>query len=247
MSWTDYLLGGIDFSDITVMDAGTGAGNTTLELARRLEEAGGRGKIVSIDIDPETFLDVKTKLGELARFVEFVEADLTRMPHVESESFDIVVCAATLCALNDRPLKALRGLTEFHRVLKEDGWFTIADEYPLPKATKPKEEVQVMRWQLYKAVAELVDGEHYTEIYPEELEFAASLIGFRDIEWRRFEGGHIQEVTMEEWREVMPPMINQIKDEQIREAFLASIPKIYRKFEDQGGHYPPSYIMKMRK
>lgn len=46
-----------------------------------------------------------------------------------------------------------------------------------------------MRWQTYKAVAEFVDGEHWTEVYPEELEFAASLVGFRNIEWRRFEGG----------------------------------------------------------
>lgn len=67
------------------------------------------------------------------------------MPQIESESFDLVVCTATLCALNDRPLKALRGLAEFYRVLKKEGRLIISDEYPLPKATKPEEEVQVMR------------------------------------------------------------------------------------------------------
>ena len=244
----DYLFEGIDFSDITVLDAATGAGNTTLNLARKMAEAGGRGKIISVDIDPETFQDVKKKLGELARFVEFVEADLTCMPQIESESFDLVVCTATLCALNDRPLKVLRGLTEFYRVLKKGGRLIISEEYPLPKATKPEEEeVQVMRWQMYKSVAELVDGEHWTEIYPEELEFAAKLVGFKDIEWRRFEGGPLRKVTMEEWREVMPLLVNKIEDEQTREAFLALVSKIYKKFEEQGGNYPPSYTMKMRK
>ncbi len=60
----DYLLEGIEFSDITVLDAATGAGNTTLKLARKMAEADGKGKIISVDIDAETFPDVKKKLGE---------------------------------------------------------------------------------------------------------------------------------------------------------------------------------------
>ena len=243
----DYLLEGIIFSDITVLDAATGAGNTTLKLARKMAEANGKGKIVSVDIDPETFPDVKKELCELARFVEFVEADLTCMPRIESESFDLVVCTATMCALNDRPLKALRGLQEFYRVLKKGGRLVISEEYPLPKATKPEEEVQVMRWQMYKSVSQLIGEDTWTEIFLEELELAASLVGFKNIEWRRFEGGPLSKVTMEEWREVMPPLVNKIEDEQTRKAFLALIPKIYKKFEEEGGNYPPSYIMKIRK
>jgi ubiquinone/menaquinone biosynthesis C-methylase UbiE len=69
-----------------------------------------------------------------------IEADLTNMPQIESESFDLVVCAATIRALNDRPLKVLRGLKEFYRVLKKRGELVISDEYPLPKATRTEEE-----------------------------------------------------------------------------------------------------------
>ncbi len=243
----DYLLEGIDFSNIAILDAGTGAGNTTLKLAKKMVEVDGKGKIVSVDIDPATFPEVKKKLGDLARFVEFVKADLTDMPKMESESFDLVVCTATMCALNDRPLKALKGLKEFHRVLKKGGRLVISEEYPLPKATKPEEKVQVMRWQMYKSVSQLIGEGPWMEIYLEELKFAAKLIGFRDIEWRRFEGGPLSKVVMEEWREVMPPLVNKIEDEQTRKAFLDLIPRIYKKFEEQGGNYPPSYIMKMIK
>ena len=104
-----------------------------------------------------------------------------------------------------------------------------------------------MRWQMYKSVSQLIGEDTWTEIYPEELELAASLVGFEKIEWRRFEGGPLRKVTMEEWKEVMPPLVTKIENEQTRKAFLDLIPKIYNRFEEQGGNYPPSYIMKMTK
>jgi len=244
---SEYLLEGIDFSNIRIMDAGTGAGRTTLLLASRLEEARSKGKIVSVDIDPDTFSYVRGKLGALARFVNFTKADLNHMPQIRDESFDLVVCAATLCALNYRQLGALRGLTEFRRVLRKGGRLLISEEFPLPKATQPEEEVQVMHWQMYKSVAELVEGEHWTEIYPEELKFAASLIGFRDIEWRRFRGEPLRKETMEEWKEVMPTMVNKMEDEAMRRACSVLIREIYRKFEERGGMGSPCYVMKMTK
>lgn len=243
----DYLLEGTDFSNIVVLDAGTGAGNTTLELATRMAEAGGKGRIVSVDIDPETFPDAKKKLEELARFVEFVEADLTCMPQMESESFDLIVCTATMCALNDRPLKAVKALSEFYRTLKKGGWLVIDDEYPLFKASKPQEEVQVRRWQTYKSVAELVDGEHYTEIYPEELEFAARVVGFKEIELKIFVGGPLSTNAMNEWREVMPEMISKIDNEDLKTAFEKATERIWRTYKKQGGIFPPYYVMRMRK
>lgn len=247
VSWSEYLFRGIDFSNATILDAGTGAGNTTMLLAKKLEEAGSNGRIISVDMDAATFPSVKEKLRELAKFVEFVKADLTRMPQIESESIDVVVCTATLCALNDRPLKALQGLYEFYRVLKKGGWLIFSEEYPLPKATGPEEKVQVLRWQMYKSIAELVDGEHWTEIYPQELEFAASLVGFKNIEWRRFEGGPLKRVTMEEWKEVMPEMIRKIDDRQLQKAFMDLTQNIWKKYEKEGGIEPPSYVMRMRK
>jgi len=247
MSSRDFMLRGIDLRGLVVMDAGTGAANTTFWLAKKLKEAGGGGRIISIDKDPETFPDAKRKLGELAKLVEFVEADLTCMPQVESESVDLIVCHATMCAVNDRPLKAVKALSEFYRTLKKGGWLIIDDEYPLPKASKPEEEVQVRRWQTYKAVAELVEGEHYTEIYPEELEFAAKLVGFRDIEWKKFEEVPLSEEAMNEWKEEMPEMINKIDDEDLKAAFKKAIDRIWEKYVGQGGKFPPYYVMRARK
>ena len=154
MSARGFMLRGINLRDLVVMDAGTGAANTTLWLAEKLREAGG-GRIISVDSNSETFPDAKRKLGELARLVEFIEADLTCMPQIESDSIDLIVCHATICAVNDRPLKAVKALVEFYRTLKNGGWLIIDDDYPLPKASQLEEEVQVRRWQTYKSVADI--------------------------------------------------------------------------------------------
>ncbi|MDI6846711.1 MAG: class I SAM-dependent methyltransferase [Candidatus Bathyarchaeia archaeon] len=215
-------------------------------MAKKLKEAGG-GRIISIDSDPETFPDAKRKLGELSKLVEFVEADLTCMPQIKSESVDLIVSHATICTVNDRPLKAVKALFEFYRTLKKDGWLIIDDEYPLPKALKPEEEVQVKRWQTYKSIAELVEGEHYTEIYPEELELAAKLVGFKDIELKKFEGGPLSEEAMNEWREAMPEMISEIDDEGVKPAFQKATERIWKTYKEQGGIFPSYYVMPMKK
>ncbi|MGC9346486.1 MAG: methyltransferase domain-containing protein, partial [Candidatus Bathyarchaeales archaeon] len=171
----------------------------------------------------------------------------TCMPQIEDESVDLIVCHATICAVNNRPLKAVKALSEFYRTLKKGGWLIIDDEYPLPKVSKPEEEVHVRRWQTYKAVAELVEGGHYTEIYPEELEFAAKLVGFRDIEWKKFEGPPLSEEAMSEWKEEMREMIDKIGDEDVKVAFGKAIDRIWKKYVRQGGNFPSYYVMRARK
>jgi SAM-dependent methyltransferase len=246
MDYRDFMLRGITLRGLVIMDAATGAANTTCWLASKLKESGG-GKIISIDNDAKTFPDAKRKLGELTEFVEFVKADLTNMPQVKSDSVDLIVCHATICAVNDKPLKAVKALAEFYRTLKKGGWLVIDDEYPLPKASKPEEEVQVKRWQTYKAIAELVDGEHYTEIYPEELEFAIKLVGFTDIELQRFEGESLSKEVMEEWKEIMPQLISKIDDTDLKAAFEKAIVRIWQKFIEKGGIFPDYYVMRTRK
>ena len=246
MSSRDFMLKEIDLRGLVIMDAGTGAANTTCWLANKVKETGS-GRIISIDKDPDTFAEANRKLGELTGLVEFVKADLTDMPQIESESVDLILCHATMCAVNDRPLKAVKALSEFYRTLKKNGWLIIDDEYPLPKASKPEEEVQVKRWQTYKSIAELVEGEHYTEIYPEELEFAVKLVGFRDIELQRFEDRPLSNEVMEEWKEIMPELINKIGDEDLKAAFEKAIRKIWQEYKSQGGIFPDYYVIRARK
>jgi len=241
----DFMLEGKNLQNLVVMDAGTDAANTTFWLAQKLKVAGG-SRIISIDHDQEIFPDAKKKLGELTKPVDFVTADLTCIP-IKNGSIELIVCHATMCAINDRPLKAVKALSEFFRVIKKGGWLLIDEEYPLPKVLTPKEEVQVKRWQTYKALAELVEGDHYTEIYPEELEFTAKFAGFKDIEWKSFEGGPLSEEVMNEWSEAMSKMLNEIDDEDLKAAFRKIVERIWEEYLNHGGVFPPYYVMRMRK
>ena len=50
MSSSDFILKGIDLRGLLVMDAGAGAANTTLWLAKKLKEAGGGESSASTSI-----------------------------------------------------------------------------------------------------------------------------------------------------------------------------------------------------
>jgi SAM-dependent methyltransferase len=76
--------------DERALDAGTGAGALALALAPLVRE------VVGVDAVPELLAHARRRAQETGvTNVEFVEADLTRLPF-ENESFDLVGCARVL-------------------------------------------------------------------------------------------------------------------------------------------------------
>jgi len=80
-----------------------------------------------------------------------------------------------------------------------------------------------------------------------KLEFAAKIVGFKDIELQKFEGGWLSEEDMSEWREEMREMINRIDDEDLKAAFQKAAERIWTAYKERGGGFPPYYVMRMRK
>ena len=52
---------------------------------------------------------------------------------------------------------------------------------------------------------------------------------------------------MEEWKEVMPELVNKISDEDLKVAFKKAIERIWQKYANQGGIFPDYYVMRARK
>ena len=73
------------------------------------------------------------------------------------------------------------------------------------------------------------------------------LVGFKDIELEKFEGSSLSKDAMNEWREMMPKIINKVEDKDRKIAFQKATKKIWETYEKQGGVFSSYYVMRMRK
>ncbi|MBS3789906.1 MAG: class I SAM-dependent methyltransferase [Candidatus Thermoplasmatota archaeon] len=164
----------VDLEEKKVLDAGTGACGMT----KILEDKGA--EVVSVDIERERMIDCRSQTES----TDFLQADLSNMRFIESESFDHVFCKGTVSALSiNKTLFVTSVLRELHRILKNGGQLTIIDYYPFEEESSPVplDEHQVELWRLEKAVFELLGEGHLEEYSPELLKDELRSIGFGDV------------------------------------------------------------------
>jgi len=248
-SFEEYFWRDIDVNGKVVLDAGTGFGYTTLEIAKRLSTSELKGKIVSVDIDSESFKSARKLLENagLQNLVTFVKADLSSMPEIGNAQIDVVISTATICAINSYADRVTKALSEFYRVLKEGGQIVLSDECPLPKARFAEEKVAVMRWQLIKAISDLLGDRHINEVEPEDLEFIARLVGFGECRYTIFKGEAITERRMNHFTKKATEMIAKMNDSNLRNAFSDYAKKVVETFKREEGIFVPRYIFHARK
>lgn len=236
-SAAEHMFRGLRWSGRTVLDAGTGAGRATAEIARRMAAAGG-GRIISVDRDAEAFDLARRRLGPGRDLVEFIAADLSALP-LGDNCIDTVICSATLAAVNTRPLAVLRVLHEFYRVLKPGGRLIIRDEHP----SVDDHGVGGRRWRLYKAVCHLASEPHYEELEPEDVVYAAASAGFHNLSWRSFAGSALTPEVMEEWSALIQRLAARL-DPAAGAWVLGAERELWSEFERDGGHFPRQYVIR---
>jgi len=146
----------------------------------------------------------------------------------------------------DRPLRSVKILSEFKRVLKPKGELVTGEQVPMPKATVPKERVWARRWQIVKAMNHLLEQRHLEEIVPEDLEFCLDTLGFDSIRWAVFEGKDFGDSV--EWGLRRPlATVEKLDDELLRKVFTKQIHELRNIFAQHGGAFLPYYILHVRK
>lgn len=121
-----------------ILDVGCGTGDTTLEIAKKVEPD---GKVIGIDLSPEGIAKAKEKAVEagLSNIVEFRVADAEKLPF-EDESFDAVISECVVCLTVDKQ----HVLNEKARVLKPGGRIVMHDvvsEAALPDTVRSDPEL----------------------------------------------------------------------------------------------------------
>lgn len=144
------------------LDAATGAGNATVKLGKLLQ---GKGKVISVDLDPISWTDwalPKVKSEGLLETVEFRQGDLRHLSTFVDKA-DGIFCALTISAMG---IGGIDAISQWKKVLKKGCTVIIHDYLPQKKARNPGEEIANQAWRLYKA-CEVLQGEaHYEEIHP---------------------------------------------------------------------------------
>ncbi len=104
----------------TALDVGTGTGRFALKLARNGWD------VTAIDANPSMLAVARTAVADESLPIRFIQAAIEDGLPVESDAFDLVVCALTLCHI-----PGLRGaIAECHRSLAPDGHLLLTDVHP---------------------------------------------------------------------------------------------------------------------
>jgi ubiquinone/menaquinone biosynthesis C-methylase UbiE len=206
--------------DACVLDAATGSGDTTVEIAQRIG-----GKVVSVDIDLSPSAREKVEKADLSSKVEFIKGNLADMEFLDDHSIDAIVSHATVSSIPSQTPFMLSGvLEEFYRVLKPEGRMIIIDYYPLSEIAVKTEADRIAQeaWRVYKAVAELVGDSHHREIPPQRLIEILEGIGFRDCVVEKISERTLS-TTFHEYVESMLAYVKEIEDHELQSAFQRKI------------------------
>jgi len=145
------------------MDAATGAGNTTLKLARLLK---GKGELISIDKDESSWTEwayPKLERENLLDVVKYIKEDLVDLSELKC-NFHGIFTHATLSVMGYTALDAVSG---WRKLLRPDGRLIILDALPQEDAHDEDEEIANFSWNLIKAV-NILEGQIIHDEFPPE-------------------------------------------------------------------------------
>jgi len=212
-----------------ILDAATGAGETTAQLAAAMKE----GKLITVDQDAESWekwAKPLLKANGLLRQVEFHQDNLRYLTSVERGSCDLVVSHSTLSAMGVWAIDAIR---QFRRVLKPGGTLLIADLLPENESEPQASNISALSWRLMKAAAHLAGQPHYEELPVEWVKARVQEAGFQ-IESVTInpERPPASPTSFEEWRRANCG--SNIEDPSLCEAFRATWRLYVERAENEG-------------
>ena len=177
-----------DLDGETALDVGAGTGRFSLKLARN------GWKVTALDPNSDMLSVAKRAAARESLPIEFTHSSIAVGLPFPSDSFDLVVCALTLCHVPD-----LRdAVREFHRALAPGGHLLITDVHPdFISAGMPTQFVE------NEVTYHLPNEPHTREDYLQAIEdVGLNISEVLDIPGRDIPGGFVSEFLRENFENV---------------------------------------------
>lgn len=169
----------LDLTNKTVLEVGSGRGETTRKLAWQMVGKGGR--LIVTDISDGHFEGLRSELAPLDLRVDFIRTSGLKLAGIRLTSIDLVVCNYTLCAINAIVGQGELALRKFYEVLKPGGSLYLEEELPQYMAANPAQNMWAEKWQLIKAAQIISGARPFNEYQPDVLEDLTAACGFEEI------------------------------------------------------------------
>lgn len=242
-----YLWEKLDLNGKTVLEGGTSWGNTTNRIADKVREQNWDTRLISVDIDDDHFDEIEESLEGVFTELQLRKADLSQLDFLQESTIDAIICNYTLSSVNQFPLRAVKALKEFYRVLKPSGDLVIMEEMPIWSVDNRDYPYWSQRLRIIKSISVMKAMAHFNEMHPIDLQSTMNLIGFRDIHYQEFKEIIDAEMAtrfLDKRKQTLLKGINDIENESLTKGYVEITEKLVKEFESAKEFSAPAYILK---
>lgn len=245
-----YLWENLSLHNKTVLEGGTSWGNTTHRIAEKVREQGWKTRLISVDIDDDHFNQIGKDLSSSFQELQLRRADLSQLDFLDDNSIDVIICNYTLSSVNQFPLRAVKALREFFRVLKPEGQLIIMDEMPIWSVENRDYPYWSQRLRVIKSISVLKAMAHFNEIHPLDLEETLEVVGFKKIHYQEFKeviDAALATRFLDKRKQTLLKGINDIENDHLTKGFVEITEKLVKELEQEKEFSAPAYILKASK
>ena len=236
----------LDFTGKTILEVGSGRGDTTRLLADMLAGVPDVRFIVT-DLSDQHFPQLRSDMENAGVNAVFRATSAEHLAGIQDASVDVVVCTYCLCAVNASPGSAMLALRRFWQVLRSKGWLFVEEEFPIQSAQGPAQQVWAEKWRLLKAASLLTGRAVYTEFDPAVLAELCQVAGFQEVNWQARSSFLPGVETLDFFRQRLDAMIQQMPDETLKRGFSSLASGVLEAARQVGGMEIPYYSLTARK
>ena len=235
-----------DLSGKTILEVGSGRGDTTRRLVALLAGKPG-AELVVTDISEKFFAYLRAEFQSNNVQLRFTCTGASELQDISTDSIDFLVCNYTLCAVNSQAGLASLALRRFYEVLKPGGKLFIEEEFPISKQDTPTQKIWAEKWRILKSGMILAGQLPFHEFAPEVLADLCRLAGFEQVKWTEHTEMFKDSGVLDFFQRWLEPILQEMPLESLRAGFTEMAATLKKNAVQAGGMEIPFYRLEAQK